>query len=83
MVPESQILQNARIYTGLAARNQLFMAAGSAGLDIGGHEKLVVGVGTDHGANVAAVQNRPRRLPGETALHVNQRGAHWRVNSDA
>ena len=59
------------------------MAAGGAGLDIGGDEKLVVGVGTDHGANVAAVQNRPRRLPGEAALDVNQRGAHWRVNSDA
>jgi len=75
----THFLQNAGVYTRLAAILQLLVPAPGPGLVVGRDEQLERCLRADHGADVSAVQDRPglavRRLGGEAALEVAQRGA--------
>ena len=53
------IRENAAMYSVEAPFPQLFKTPFGADLDAGGDEQLGVGVGADHGADVAAIENRP------------------------
>ena len=72
MVAFLHILQNARRYTRIALLLQLFYPAFRPHLYIGIDEEFVVGIGTDDGTDIAAIQNRAgcvvRRRAGEAAL---------------
>src|SRR5690606_19928217 len=65
------------------ARLQLLPAALRTGLHAGGDKQLHIGLGRDHGADIAPVEHGPAGLKREAALALVQRLAHGRVDRDA
>ena len=73
------IRENAAMYNVEAPFPQLFKTPIGANLDTGGDEDFDVGVGTDDGTDIAAVEDRPWDAAGgrggEVPLERNQQGA--------
>ncbi len=74
----SRLRISARIGSSALATRRTSRPAPRPHRGIGDHENLHVGIGADHGADVAAVEHRARRLGGEVPLERQQRRAHLR-----
>ena len=74
--------QDVGLVDALAPPAQFQGAAAGAHLGRGGDEDLHLGVGADHGADVAAVEHGAGRRRGKLPLEVEQRGAHVRDGRD-
>src|SRR5579885_2377722 len=74
--------QDGFVYSRRAVFPQLFGPPPGAFLAAGGDEQLHVGVGADHRADVAAVEHRALRLPGEASLEGEQGGSFLQNGGD-